>query len=240
MVTSDYVACIAAVILLAAVPAAAETGVVDRSSSGSSAVSPSSERVRLEVAPMSAVHDLVDFSTRGEIDRWRVVNDGVMGGLSRSRLVAVSDSTAAFEGVLSLENDGGFASIRRASSRYDMADASAIEVVVRGDGRPYQLRLRTNDGLDGIAYRATFDTVPGEWLRIAIPFDEFVASYRGRRVPGAPSLDPADVRQLGFLLADERPGPFRLEVRSVRARGSEPMGSEGSDSSGGGSATGAT
>ena len=161
---------------------------------------------------------LVDFSESGETNRWNTVNDGVMGGLSQSRLSSATDTTAVFEGVLSLENNGGFASVRRAPTDYFISGATAIEVEVKGDGRRYQFRVRTNDGFDGVAYRAFFDTAPDEWRRVEIPLSQFRATYRGRSVPDAPQLDPAKIRQLGFLLGDKRPGPFRLEVRTVRAR----------------------
>lgn len=172
-----------------------------------------------ETQPMDTIRVLVDFSDSEETDRWGVVNDGVMGGLSESRLVAASDSSALFEGALSLENNGGFASIRRQPTRYDLSGAIGIMLDVRGDGRRYQFRIRTNDGFDGVAYRAFFDTVAGEWHRVEIPFETFRATFRGRIIPDAPRLDPARIRQLGFLIADKRPGEFRLEVRTIGALG---------------------
>ena len=170
-----------------------------------------------ETPSMKNVRMLVDFSATGETDRWRPVNDGVMGGLSGSRLAAASDTSAVFEGVLSLENNGGFASIRREPTRYDLTGASGIVLDVNGDGRQYQFRIRTNDGFDGVAYRAFFDTEVREWQRIEIPFEAFRATFRGRIIPDAPRLDPDDIRQLGFMIADKRPGEFRLEVRAIGA-----------------------
>ena len=47
-----------------------------------------------------------------EIDRWQVVNDSVMGGISTSEVVEKRAGAVSFRGELSLENNGGFTSAR--------------------------------------------------------------------------------------------------------------------------------
>jgi monofunctional biosynthetic peptidoglycan transglycosylase len=125
-----------------------------------------------------------------------------------------------FSGVLSLENNGGFASVRIVLEPRDLSDWSGLEIRARGDGRTYQLRLRTDDRFDGIAYRASFETHDGEWRTVRIPFSEFTPTFRGRMLSDVPPLDPSQVRQLGFMLADRKPGAFSLEVEFVQTWGS--------------------
>ena len=84
-------------------------------------------------------------------ESWRAVNDGVMGGVSSGRMVATPDGLR-FEGMLSLENNGGFASVRRLVND-DLSRADRVRIEVRGDGRSYQFRLRRGDRFDGIAWR---------------------------------------------------------------------------------------
>ena len=168
--------------------------------------------------PASAQPDslvLVDFS-RSAADAWFVVNDGVMGGLSSSEMVVTADGTGLFAGRLSLENNGGFASVRTAV-RSDLTAFRGLVLRVRGDGRTYEVRLRTDDRFDGIAYRAEFDTEPGEWMTVVLPFDRFVPTFRGYVPRDAPPLDPSAIGQLGLLLGDKREGAFRLEVRRIIA-----------------------
>ena len=43
---------------------------------------------------------------------WTIVNDGVMGGLSSSEIIETEEKTLIFSGLVSLENNGGFASVR--------------------------------------------------------------------------------------------------------------------------------
>lgn len=149
--------------------------------------------------------------------RWMIVNDGVMGGLSRSRIVLTGNDTAVFEGETSLANNGGFASVRSRPSAMPTAGTSRLAVRVRGDGREYQLRIRTEDAFDGVAYRWSFETRAGEWMTIEASYRDFVPTFRGRILRDVPPIDPGAIRQLGFLIADKQEGPFRLEVDWIKA-----------------------
>lgn len=154
---------------------------------------------------------LIDFLDPAESSRWRAITDDVMGGVSRGGLHG-KDGVGVFSGETSLENNGGFASVRREPEAFDLSASSGVTLFVCGDGRRYQLRLRTDRLFDGAAYRALFQPPAGDWQRVALPWREFEAVFRGRRLEDAPPLDPAAIKQVGLLIADRRPGPFRLEV----------------------------
>ena len=155
-----------------------------------------------------------DFSDPEELNYWYRVNDSVMGGLSQSNLRVV-DNIAYFEGELSLKNNGGFASVRRLGPiSFESGDAPIL-LEINGDGRSYQLRLRTNKGFDGMAYVATFSSSSDTWQTLAFNEKDFVAQYRGRIVGRAPPLFFSDVRQIGFMLADKQPGLFRLAIKDI-------------------------
>ena len=160
---------------------------------------------------------LIDFSKSAEKENWRIVNDVVMGGVSQSEIIITHESTAIFRGELSLENNGGFASVRTNPMDYQLDGYTAIAARVKSDGRTYQLRLRTDDGFDGISYQSEFETTDGEWITVELPFSEFMATFHGRRVPDAPVLDPGNIRQIGFLIADNKEGSFRLEIGWIGA-----------------------
>ena len=146
------------------------------------------------------------------LEPWRVVNDGVMGGISSSRMVK-ADTGLRFTGNLSLENNGGFASVRRLVEE-DLADTGRVLLEVRGDGRSYQCRIRQSGRFDGVAWRANFETSK-EWRTVELPYAEFRPVFRGRSVPQAGPVVPTTIQQIGFLLADKQPGPFELEIRRI-------------------------
>jgi len=160
--------------------------------------------------------EIIDFADPAPT-RWAIVNDGVMGGLSQSTLRLTDEGTAVFSGVLSLENDGGFASTRALLDTMDLTGFTGFRIRVKGDGRRYELRLRMDPNFDGVAYRAEFGTTDGEWTEVFLPFSSFQPSFRGRVPRGARALDLTSIRQIGFLLGDKVEGPFQLEMAWVRA-----------------------
>lgn len=144
---------------------------------------------------------------------WEIVNDGVMGGLSKGTVTMSKSGTMLFRGVLSLENNGGFSSVRSGEVPMDLSKATGVVVRVRGDGRTYQFRLMTDVRFRNrsVAFMAPFQTKAGEWVEIRIPFEAFVGTWRGDPVQSA-ILDPAKVEGFGIQLSDKIEGPFFLEV----------------------------
>ncbi len=147
--------------------------------------------------------------------RWRIVNDTVMGGVSDSTLEKTASGTYVFKGNLSLENNGGFASVRTMPFDFRYKEVKAFKIRVRGDGQTYQLRFRTNDRWDGVSYRADFSTKKNEWVEVVMPIEDFKPTFRGRIVRDAPPLAPEKIRQAGFMISDKQDGSFELEIASV-------------------------
>ena len=160
---------------------------------------------------------LIEFTDAEEIQRWIAINDDVMGGISQSRIELLPAGNALFSGQISLENNGGFVSIRRRFGDYNLGACSGVMIKVQGDGRTYQFRVKTDEQYDGIAYRTLFASDTDQWQTLTLPFDSFSASFRGKPVPGAPVLDPEQIRQIGLLLADKQPGLFRLEIAWIKS-----------------------
>ena len=89
---------------------------------------------------------LLDFDDAADATLWRPVDDVVMGGVSRSAFGIAEPGIARFSGNVSLENFGGFASVRTPPRDWDTASATAFVLRVRGDGKQYKFTLRTGDG----------------------------------------------------------------------------------------------
>jgi monofunctional biosynthetic peptidoglycan transglycosylase len=121
-----------------------------------------------------------------------------------------------FFGSLSLENNGGFASVRARGTKLDLKKGDSIVVRVRGDGRNYNFNLYAQNNLGGYSYRQSFKTKKGEWVEVKLPLDKFTATWRGRVFPNQ-KLDPRKVTGVGILLGDKKPGQFKLEVEWIKA-----------------------
>ena len=157
-----------------------------------------------------------DFQTTTN-SAWQIVNDDVMGGVSRSGF-RLTNGLAVFEGEVSLENNGGFASVRSLPARHDLAGCDAFVIRVRGDGRSYKFTARTERSFDSAIYQTVFTTKKGEWEEHCLPLKQFVPTFRGRVLSGEPPLDPAKVTSVGFLISDKQEGPFQLEMAWIKAR----------------------
>ena len=146
---------------------------------------------------------------------WRVVNDTVMGGRSRSQGREGAQGELIFEGQLSLENNGGFTSIRSSEIAHLDERVTHIRLRVRGDGRRYRLLLRSTQTSRGVSYQHPFQTRADEWVSVELPLAAFQARWRGRSISDAPALRATEIRSVGFLLADRRAGPFRLSLSEM-------------------------
>ncbi|MHC4398316.1 MAG: CIA30 family protein [Planctomycetota bacterium] len=160
---------------------------------------------------------LFEFSTPGVAKDWRTVNDGVMGGVSDGCFKINEDKKMKFYGTLSLENNGGFASVRSRPTNLGIKSGDSIVARVRGDGREYRLSLHVPRSSGGYSYRQSFKTKKGEWTEVSFPVDKCVATYHGRVFPNQ-KLDPDEVNSVGFLLGDKKAGPFKLEVDWIKVR----------------------
>lgn len=160
---------------------------------------------------------LIDFANTSPAN-WQIVDDNVMGGISRSSLEMNRDGFAVFSGIVSLRNNGGFASVRaQAQNPANLSDFKGMSVRILGDGKVYCLRVRTvvNGRVTPYSFEARFATTPGEWETHTFPYSEFKAVFRGSDVRGNPKLTAESVIELGFMIRDGQEGPFQLGLSNI-------------------------
>jgi monofunctional biosynthetic peptidoglycan transglycosylase len=160
--------------------------------------------------------------TPGESEKLdcRIVDDGVMGGLSKGKREISEDGILRFFGTLSLENNGGFSSLRTGPVKLDLSSAEGLMLRIKGDGRTYQVRLSTDAEYRGseMSFQAGFPTEKGKWTEVKVPFDRLLGTWRGMDLPDK-TFDPAKIRRLGLIVADKKEGPFELRVDWIRTYG---------------------
>jgi len=152
---------------------------------------------------------------------WQNIDDVVMGGISSSQMEIHKDK-ATFKGNLSLENNGGFASIRSADLTQELEGFDGLLLRVKGDGKSYQFRLR-DKSYNRHNYSLRFKTNKDKWTLIKLPFTQFVAGYRGRNLDSYPAIKSNDIRALGLMLTDKQEGKFSLEIDWIKAYKNETV-----------------
>lgn len=153
-----------------------------------------------------------DFGrNEGLIHNWVVINDGVMGGLSDGK-ISYDEESLLFAGQLSLENNGGFASIRSPWSEYDLSEYKVLRMRVRGTGGEFGITLENSKLYYQPNWRFLFEPT-SEWQVLKIPLKEFEMTRLGRTM--GVNLKPQeadDIIRIGIIKADKKTEAFRLEV----------------------------
>jgi hypothetical protein len=149
------------------------------------------------------------FSTQTNTREWRIVNDGVMGGISKSSLMLTEAGNGQFSGHVSLANNGGFASIQLNTSIKLEEDKKFIVLRVKGDGKTYEFRLKGKIA-QSESYVHPFST-SGEWQTIKLTISEFYPQFFGRKL-NIPNFNFNSIEQLSFLISNKQEEDFKLLI----------------------------
>lgn len=158
---------------------------------------------------------LFDFKKGNKLGDWKIVNDVVMGGRSEAQFEINSEGCGVFSGQISLENNGGFSSLRYRFESLDVIKYKKVVLKLKGDGKAFQFRLKPNL-THAHSYVKHFQT-SGEWESIEIDFKDMYPQFRGR-VLDMPNYSGERVTEVAFLIANKRAEAFRLEIESIRLK----------------------
>ncbi|MGY6560009.1 MAG: CIA30 family protein [Nitritalea sp.] len=174
----------------------------------------------MSVARVSAQQPLLfDFGAEKSFGEWSIINDGVMGGRSQSK-VQLSADALLFEGDVSLRNNGGFVSIRSATALYDLSGFSMLEIRFQAQtDRTFDLLLEPETAwyLPKVRTQFSAEGEVGEWRTVRVPLRDFEITRMGNAV--RQGIDPAvlgSVRRIGIMLFDKQEGPFALAVDYIK------------------------
>lgn len=155
------------------------------------------------------IQPIYEFNKGSDISNWYVVDDVVMGGRSDGHFEKNEDGFGQFSGHVSLENNGGFSSVRHVFGTMHTSGAEKFQLRVKGDGKTYQFRVKS-DRNDRHAYIVEFETT-GDWQTIAIPFESLEPSFRGRKLD-LPVFSGGAFEEIAFLIANKRNEDFKLLI----------------------------
>ena len=158
--------------------------------------------------PMTLFH----FNQDSNISNWRIVDDVVMGGRSNGNFRVNDAGNGLFFGEVSIENNGGFSMVRYGFETKDVSKYSKICVKLKGDGKNYQIRIKTSDG-DRHSYIAPFET-SGDWQTIEILFNNMYPAFRGRKLD-IPNYNGKLMEMLAFLIGNKKNESFNLEIERI-------------------------
>lgn len=166
----------------------------------------------LFISVQMIAQEIYDFSPESKSGDWFVVDDGVMGGRSQGNVGLSEEGHGIFQGKVSLENNGGFSSIRAPMDELETKGYSAFKIRLKGDGKNYQFRVRSQLN-ERHSYQYEFPTT-GDWQEVTIPFDQMIPTFRGMRL-NMPNYPGEVLRECSFLISNKKNESFRLEIDKI-------------------------
>lgn len=156
---------------------------------------------------------LFDFNDNVSIEDWKVVNDGVMGGLSKGYFSVNAKGHGFFRGTVSLENNGGFSSVRYRFDARNTSKFSKVQIQLKGDGKSYQFRIKA-DVSQRYSYISNIET-SGDWEIISIDFSEMYPAFRGRSLD-LKNYSGKEMTEIALLIGNKKEETFALEIDYIQ------------------------
>ena len=158
---------------------------------------------------------IIDFNKNTKLNNWKIVDDVVMGGRSSGHFELNEEGHAVFYGNISLENNGGFSSVRYQPERIALNKASTIQIRLKGDAKKYQLRIKANAS-DYYSYVRSFST-SGDWETIEVDLKDMYPTFRGRKLD-QPNFSNDHIEEIGILIGNKKEQKFKLIIDKIELK----------------------
>ena len=155
---------------------------------------------------------LFQFNSDSNIENWRILDDVVMGGCSNGEFKINTDGYGEYYGEVSLENNGGFSSLRYDFESLDSSKYLKFRLRIKGDGKTYQFRVKSNTN-DRHSFIYNFKTTK-DWQNVDIPFSDMFASFRGYRLD-IPNFNGQQMEEIAFLIGNKKEETFKLLIDTI-------------------------
>lgn len=155
---------------------------------------------------------IFDFNENASLQNWKIVDDVVMGGCSEGEISINSDGYGRFSGSISLENNGGFSSVRYLPADLEVDPQNKIGMRVKGDKKRYQFRVK-HDEQASQSYVTYFETT-GEWQEVTMLLKDLYPTFRGRQLD-QPTFNHDAIQELGFLIGNKKAEDFELLIDKI-------------------------
>ena len=155
----------------------------------------------------------IDFGSNTEGDAgWYIINDGVMGGQSIGQ-GELKEESVLFKGVISLKNNGGFASMRSPFGRVDLSNFEQIKIRYRATGEPCKIMLESSRQFWQPYLAQRLDPTESEWRTVRFELDA-LQQYRLAQPTGRTATQNVlkDIIRVGIMTDSKNESAFEIEI----------------------------
>lgn len=149
-------------------------------------------------------------------DDWCVVVDGVMGGKSQGT-IEYTNNSIVFSGNVSLENNGGFTSIRTKEQTFDLSKYDTVIIKYRSTGQDFSFYLNRYKKHFEPKFRTHLPITNNVWKEVMTPLKDFKIVTLGKEMAGMITKeDFASIIKLGFISSIKAATNFSLEIDYIK------------------------
>lgn len=161
-----------------------------------------------------AQSSLIDFGNLAKKNQeWVLLSDNIMGGVTKSKIEYTSNSVL-LSGNISLDNYGGFSSIRTKYKSVDLSQYNGIKIKFKSNNQKFAFTLEDNQNWTKPNYKREFSPKKDDtWEEMIIYFKDFQEIVIGEPTGNtmkAKSLK--NIVRMGIMTYEKKEGPFSLEV----------------------------
>ena len=165
----------------------------------------------------SKKNPVINFgNANGRTKDWVMISDNIMGGVTQSKL-QYSENSMVLNGTISLDNYGGFSSIKTNFNTFDLSAYDGVKIKYKSTGQKFAFTLEDSKNWTMPNYKGAFNSSDSNtWQEATILFKDFKQYQIGE--PTGKKLITAvlkNIVRLGIITTEKKEGPFSIEVESI-------------------------
>lgn len=152
-------------------------------------------------------------NTSDKCSDWIMLTDNVMGGITTSKLV-YNENSMLLSGNISLENYGGFSSVKTRFRDFDLSEYKGLRIRVKSFNQKFAFTLEDSKNWTMPNYKTEIlNSKDNTWEIATIYFKDFKEYQIGEPTGSELNLSKLkNIVRLGIITNEKKEGPFSLEV----------------------------
>ena len=157
---------------------------------------------------------IIDFGNSAEKNQeWKLLSDNIMGGVTKSK-IEYTNNSVLLTGNISLDNYGGFSSIKTKYKSVDLSKYNGIKIKFKSTNQKFAFTLEDNQDWTQPNYKREFSSKKDDtWEEVIIYFKDFQEIVIGETTGNMmKSKSLKNIVRMGIMTYEKKEGPFSLEV----------------------------
>ena len=157
---------------------------------------------------------IIDFGNSAEKNQeWVLLSDNIMGGVTKSK-IEYTNNSVLLSGNISLDNYGGFSSIKTKYKSVDLSDYNGIKIKFKSTNQKFAFTLEDNQNWTKPNFKREFSPKKDDtWEELIIYFKDFQEVIIGEPTGNKMKSESLkNIVRMGIMTYEKKEGPFSLEV----------------------------